>query len=76
MTGRLLRILGPRGRLLRARHPRGGPRLLHGQLPGLAVAPNIFADGLLRIGLLLLQANPYVHQLPAASTYSADGMEV
>jgi hypothetical protein len=52
--GRLIHLPRPRGRLLHPRHQRGGPRLLHIELPWRTLAPYVPSYRLVRVRLLLL----------------------
>jgi hypothetical protein len=57
VSGRLLCLPRPHQRVLHPWHPGGRHRLLHGQLPRHAVAPCLPPNGLVRLGLLLLQTH-------------------
>jgi hypothetical protein len=65
--GRLFCLPRPHRRVLHPRHPRRGPRLLHGQLPRHPLARRLPSDGLVRLSVLLLQTYTGLYKPPASA---------
>jgi hypothetical protein len=71
---RLFRLPRPHKRVLHPWHLGRRPRLLHGHLPRLPVAPRLPPDGLVGLGMLFLQSGSGLHKLhsPPSAAYAID----